>query len=395
MAIRNRTGGKRMKRKVFLLTLVTAFTILAGCNEKTNPGRTDIERTKVSGISTEIVSLSTVDEYYETAGTVRARNISLISSRIMGVVKSLLVKEGDHVTKDQLLLTLDHRDIKQKVRAADQGYKETLKALEAARANQRLMQATYDRYKSLYEEKALTGQELDQIETSRKVAELDVERAEAAVRRAQATKAEAEVYLDFARITSPVSGVVTKKDIDAGSMASPGVSLITIEDTSSYRIDINIDERLAGTIGPGMRADVYLGPTVGKLEGWIDEVVPSIDPKSRTFLAKIGLKGEGLKNGLYAKVGIPVGKKEVLLVPGRAVTERGQLTGVYTVDEESVISYTLIRTGKSFGDKVEVLSGLEAGDAVIVEGVDRAKDGGLAAEIKAPPEQGRKDGPAL
>ncbi len=385
-----------MVSKVFLLTLVIAVIVaLPGCNEKIKPGRTEIKRTKVTGITAEIVSPSTVDEYYETAGTVTAGNISLISSRIMGTVKSLNVEEGDHVEKGGLLLMLDHRDMTQKVRAADEAYNEALKALEAARANARLARVTYERYKNLHEQKALTGQELDQIETKRNVAELEVERAEAVVKRAQAAKAEAEVYLDFARIASPVTGVVTQKNIDAGSMASPGAPLLTIEDTSSYRIDINVDERLAGTVSAGMRADVYLNAVDRKLEGRVEEVVPSVDPMSRTFMVKIKLKGEGLKNGLYARVAIPVGKREVLLVPGRAVTERGQLTGVYTVDEQSVISYTLIRTGKSFGDKVEVLSGLEPGDSVVIEGVGRAKDGGIAVDLKTVSETAGEDRPGL
>lgn len=385
-----------MVSKVFLLTLVIAVIVaMPGCNEKIKPGRTEIKRTKVTGITAEIVSPSTVDEYYETAGTVTAGNISLISSRIMGTVKSLNVGEGDHVEKGGLLLMLDHRDMTQKVRAADEAYNGALKALEAARANARLARVTYERYKNLHEQKALTGQELDQIETKRNVAELEVERAEAVVKRAQAAKAEAEVYLDFARIASPVTGVVTQKNIDAGSMASPGVPLLTIEDTSSYRIDINVDERLAGTVIAGMSADVYLNAVDRKLEGRVEEVVPSVDPMSRTFMVKIKLKGEGLKNGLYARVAIPVGKREVLLVPERAVTERGQLTGVYTVDEQSVISYTLIRTGKSFGDKVEVLSGLEPGDSVVVEGVGRAKDGGIAVNLKTVSETAGEDRPGL
>jgi len=385
-----------MVSKVFLLTLVIAVIVaMPGCNEKIKPGRTEIKRTKVTGITAEIVSPSTVDEYYETAGTVTAGNISIISSRIMGTVKSLNVGEGDHVEKGGLLLMLDHRDMTQKVRAADEAYNGALKALEAARANARLARVTYERYKNLHEQKALTGQELDQIETKRNVAELEVERAEAVVKRAQAAKAEAEVYLDFARIASPVTGVVTQKNIDAGSMASPGAPLLTIEDTSSYRIDINVDERLAGTVIAGMSADVYLNAVDRKLEGRVEEVVPSVDPMSRTFMVKIKLKGEGLKNGLYARVAIPVGKREVLLVPERAVTERGQLTGVYTVDEQSVISYTLIRTGKSFGDKVEVLSGLEPGDSVVVEGVGRAKDGGIAVNLKTVSETAGEDRPGL
>jgi multidrug efflux pump subunit AcrA (membrane-fusion protein) len=102
-----------------------------------------------------------------------------------------------------------------------------------------------------------------------------------------------------------------------------------------------------------------------------------VNPASRTCLVKIDLNDPSLKPGLYGKVLIPEDKKEVLLVPKGAIAEKGQLSGVYVVDDKGVIAYHLIREGKSYGDRIEILSGLKAGDTIIVGGVDRAIDGGI------------------
>jgi RND family efflux transporter MFP subunit len=343
------------------------------------PGTREVRREPVSGITVKTVATLQVDRYFETSGTVTAKTISAVASRVMGTVTSIRVKEGDRVSAGQLLLTVDDSDVKQKVQAASEGYNEALKGLEAAGQNRNLSDITYRRYKKLYEEKALSGQELDQIETQMKVADIDYQRAEAAVARARAGLNEAKVYHGFTRIVSPVSGIVTDKKIEIGSMAVPGAPLLTVEDNSAYKIEVNGDESLAGKIRPGMDASVFIESLNSELKGGITEVVPSVDPMSRTFVIKIAIKGEGLRNGIYAKVSIPVGKKETILVPKSAVVEKGELVGVYVVDRDSVIRYRLVKTGRSYGDDLEILSGVNPGDAVIVGGAERAVDGGIAA----------------
>ncbi len=361
------------------IAILIASTVLVGCTGKVKPGTKEVKREKVSGVVIEEVNPSQVDEYFETAGTVVARTVSVVASRVMGTVTSIKVKEGDRVSSGQLLLTIDDRDLAQKTKAAVEGYREAEKGLEVARENRNLADTTYQRFKKLYDERALSGQELDQIETQRRVADIDFQRAEAAVSRAKAGLDEAKVFHGFARITSPVDGIVSGKKIEIGSMASPGAPLFTVEDNSSYRIEINVDERLAGRIRPEMDAVVFIASLRKEIMGRIAEVVPSVDPASRSFVVKLAIKGEGLRNGSYAKVSIPIGKREALLVPNKSVVEKGPLTGVYTVDKDSVITYRLVKTGKSYGDKVEILSGLNPEDKVIVEGVEKAIDGGIAA----------------
>jgi RND family efflux transporter MFP subunit len=366
------------KRLAAAMAIISLLALMAGCGEKVKPGTAEVKRERVSGITVEPITPSQVDEYYETSGTVAARTISAVASRLMGTVTSVKMKEGDRVSAGELLLTIDDSDVVQKVKAAREGCNEAEKGLEAARENRNLMAVTYQRYRKLYDDKALSGQELDQIETQKKVADIDFEKARAAVARARAGLKEAEVYQGFTRIISPVSGVVTEKKTDLGSMAVPGTPLFTIEDDSAYRIDVNGDESLTGRIRTGMDASVFIGALNRDVKGKITEVVPSVDPVSRSFLVKIAIKGKGLRNGLYGKVSIPIGKRETLLVPKNAVVEKGQLIGVYTVDKDSVVTYRLVKTGKTYGENVEILSGLTPGENVVVAGVDRAIDGGLA-----------------
>lgn len=359
---------------------IVAFVLLfalSGCKGKVEPGVSKVEREEVAGLKLETVIPVEVDKYYETSGTVIADSVSVISSRIMGTITSMKVKEGDKVRAGQLLLTVDDRDIREKVKAAKEGYEEAKKGLEAAKENSDLVDITYRRYKNLYDEKALTGQELDQIRTKKKVADIELARAKAGVRRAEAGLREAEVNQGFGQVTSPAAGIVTDKKADAGSMAVPGSPLMNIEDNSSYRIEIRGNETLSGRIARGMDADIFIGALDRHFKGKVVEVVPSVNPASRSFVVKIHLGGRGLRSGFYGRVSISVGKKRVLLIPADAVVERGELTGLYTVGSDNVIKYTLIRVGKAYGGKVEVLSGLEPDDRVIVEGVDRAVDGGL------------------
>jgi RND family efflux transporter MFP subunit len=363
-----------------VIIVVAVMLTAAGCKEKVKPGVTEIDRERVSGIVTTTIRPSRVIEYYETSGTVRAKTVSSVSSRIMGTVTSVRVKEGDIVSAGQLLLTIDDRDVVQKVKGATEALREAEKALAAAGENRDLTDITYRRYKKLFDDKALSGQELDQIETQKKVADLDYERAKASVKRAEAGVSEVKVYHDFTKVVSPVRGVVTEKKTEEGNMAVPGVPLFTVEDVSSYRIEIGVDETLADRIKKGMTASAFIGALNRQIDGVVTEIVPSIDPASRSFLVKIGLRGEGLRNGFYAKVSLPVGKKEALLVPPEAVVERGQLTGLYTVGDDSVITFRLVRVGRTYGEKVEILSGLDPDQKIIVRGVEKAIDGGLAVE---------------
>jgi multidrug efflux pump subunit AcrA (membrane-fusion protein) len=124
-----------------------------------------------------------------------------------------------------------------------------------------------------------------------------------------------------------------------------------------------------------------LGPQ--EFSSRVAEIVPASDPGSRSSLVKIDLfdeKGKsgsppGLRSGLYGKARFPVGQRQVIQVPQRAILQKGQLVGVFIVDPSNTVQLRLIKTGKPYGDRVEVLAGIEDGDRIIVEGMEKTKEG--------------------
>lgn len=375
-----------MKKIVGMAAFMLLSTgLLTGCGEKIKPGTEAVRREPVSGVTVQAAALAPVDEYYETSGTVRAKTVSTVASRVMGTITSMQVKEGDRVAAGQLLLTIDDADMAMKVQGAVEGQSEALKGLEAARENMKLRETTWQRYKRLYDEKALSKQELDQIELQKTVAALDYERAQAAVNRVSSGVGEAKIYHGYTRVKAPAAGLVTAKKAETGSMAVPGMPLLIIEDTSSYRIEVNADEKLSGKIRPGMEVKLAIDALPQEIAGVVTDVVQAIDPASRSFLVKITLKHGGsperqVYSGLYARVRIPIGRRQVLSVPKTAVVEKGQLTGVYIVSPEGILTYRLVRTGGSSGDTIEILSGINPGDSVVVAGVEKAVDGGIVVK---------------
>jgi multidrug efflux system membrane fusion protein len=367
-----------MKKTIplWLMALLLLFTACRGKEPHSSPP----PRPMVTVVSLVRISPSRIDSFYEASGTVKAETTSVVAARTMGTVTAVKVREGDPVRAGQALVTLDDRGPAEKVVQAEAAHQEALKALEAAEQNKSLASVTFGRYRNLYADKVITQQEMDQIETQKKVAEAEYGRLQEMVKRTAATVEEAKVYRGFSRVTAPVSGVVTEKKIDPGNLALPGMPLLTIENTSQFKVEAYVDEHLATKIKTGTKVFISLEDSGERIPGIVGEVNPAIDPGSRTYRIKIPLKKSGLKSGLYCKVFIPEGQEETILVPKKSVVERGQLSGVYVVDDHRVMIFRLIRTGKTYADKVEVLSGLKGAELIVLEGIERAVDGGMVKQ---------------
>ena len=345
----------------FLACMIMLGSVMTGCEAR--PGKEEIQLPSVTGVTITAMTPVQTDEVYETSGTIRSERTSIVSTRVMGAVTSLMVREGERVKAGQLLLTIDDRDARERMNAAAM-------ALESSRQNRDLNEITWKRYYALFEQKIISTQEMDQIEAKRNMANADLERS-------RAMAEEAKTFLAFTRIVAPAAGVVTKKQIDIGSMASPGMPLMVIEALGDAYAEAAIDEGLSGKIKTGMPVEVTIDALGMRLNGKVRDILPDISPSSRSFIVKIGLPDKELKSGLYVRVKIPVGKKEVLLVPAGAIIRKGQLTGVYVVDAKGVISYRLIREGLKSAQGTEVLSGLYPQERIITSGIDNAVDGGI------------------
>ena len=365
----------------------------------------------VHGASIEKVALAPVEDSYEATGTVRARTTSVLSSKIVGSVVAVRVHEGDRVRAGQVVIEIDNREAATQVQKAQAGQREaqegveeidrSIRAAEAARtaaeANRTLAAATFERYKTLLERHSVSQQEFEEVQARDRVAKAEVDRATkmlqsqearrnqvlARIDQAKAEVGGAQVYAGYARIASPINGVVTAKSADVGFMAAPGAPLITIEDDTRYRLEVAVEESRLASIRMGSEVPVTIDALGGgELTGRVAELVPAADPASRTYIVKIDLPDGGhvngqhlLRSGLYGKARFRLGEKQATTVPQKAIVERGQLSGVFVVDTEGVARLRLIKTGKTFGDRVEVLSGLSAGDRIVVDRVEAVNDG--------------------
>ena len=131
-----------------------------------------------------------------------------------------------------------------------------------------------------------------------------------------------------------------------------------------------------------MPVEVTIDALEERFQGKVREILPAVDPASRTFLVKIGLEGNRPRSGLFARVRFPAGMRERILVPEGAIVRKGQLTGGYVVDGKRLVTYRLIRTGSASATGTEVLSGLMPGERIITGGIERAVDGGIMGSEK-------------
>ncbi len=365
-----------MKRTAYLILTLLILSLILSCSKKTEE-HAQVKRPVVKGVRTEVVKAVEIPQTYEVTATVRSANTSMVSAKLMGTVTEIMVKTGDRVKKGQLLLKISSPEINARLRQAKDGLEQARQAYEMAKQNLELMEKTYKRFHALLEEKAISQQEFDEVQTKYDVAKLELKRAEAAVKMAQARVKEAQAFRAYTLIKSPVSGRVAEKKIDVGSMTAPGMPLFIIEEPR-YRVEVPVDEGLIKNIKKGMPLKVSIDSLGVYTTGRVEEIAHQVDPLTRTFNVKIGLKQiKGLMGGQFARVTIPRGVKKEILIPSKAIVHRGQLTGVYVVDEAGMATLRFVRLGKQSGENTVVLSGLTPGEKIVVEGVQKVQDGAL------------------
>jgi membrane fusion protein, multidrug efflux system len=374
------------KNSQILLPLAAAVVLLAGCGSTEKPAGTPAST--VSAVALVTVHAQTLADTYEAVGTVRSAITSTLGAEISGTVREVRVKPGDRVERGQLLAVLDDRSPRAQLAAAEAGVTESKEglaeadqALQAATAERKLAEVTYHRYQDLLAKTSATQQEFDSAEARYKSAVANQAAAEARKRQmeardlqAQSQQESAQTVFSYSRIVSPIDGVVTGKLVDTGTLVMPGTPIFTVEDTAHYRLEASVPEELLPKVRQGQRVPVWTGH--GQFTGSVVEVVPAADPGSRTFLVKLALPSScSCRSGEYGKASFRVGERKALAVPRAAVIERGQLEGVYVVDSSGIAQYRLVKTGKSFGGQIEILSGLSEGEQVATSLLDRLSDG--------------------
>lgn len=384
--------------------LVLTFLALAACGkEPAQPSRSP-EPPTVRDVTVGVATTVEVDEAAEVMGTVKSRTTTTLSSKIVGRILALHVHEGSEVQVGQLLVELDDRDMAAQVRRAEAGLREAESALVevdqaiaaaaagriAAEAQRDLAATTLARYQRLLDRKSVAPQEYDQVVARHKAAAADVERAAAeaqAIRakrqqvraRIEAARAEltsAQVIQGYARIAAPISGVVTTKHAEVGSLAAPGTPLLTLEDNRRYWLEAVVPESQTAGIRRGRSLPVEIEAAGISAPATVSEIVPATDPTTRTTLVRLDLPvSSRLRSGLFGRARVPVGRRQAIRVAREAIVERGQLQGVYVVGQDNTARFRLVRTGEIHQGAVEVLSGLTGGEQVVLRGTERVTDG--------------------
>ncbi|MEO8340037.1 MAG: efflux RND transporter periplasmic adaptor subunit [Nitrospirota bacterium] len=360
------------------LALVSSL-LLAGCGSE--PAH-KADSKPAASIRVETVTLAEADwpSTYEATGTVRARTTATISAKLMGYAREVRAQVGDHVREGQPLVVLDAREMDSNVSRVEAAREEVKSAvpeaesgIAAAKAQLDLAQVTFNRMQDLLSKRSVTNQEFDESSARLKAAQagLDMTRAKRKQLDSKLAQIEQEIrsagiQRGYAEITAPFGGTILTKSVEPGTLAVPGAPLFTIEREGTYRLEASVEESQLHLARVGKAVSVTIDGIDRTFSARIVEIVPSVDSAARTGTVKVDLPQlPELRSGLFGRARFETGMHKVLTVPIAGVVTRGQLQSVY-VAENNIAHTRLITLGASAKDQVEVLSGLNPGDRVIV-----------------------------
>jgi RND family efflux transporter MFP subunit len=322
------------------------FSLMVGCSPDSKPGPASASwptaRVRVADVESHGLTATE-----EVVGTVRTRLHATVEAKVAGRIESLTAAPGQTVRQGQVLATLDAR--------------ETQARLDSAKAVLDQAMRDLERLGKLLKDGAATPSELEAVQSRHRVA--------------LATVSEMETILGHARVVAPFDGVITRKAVDVGDLATPGRPLVEIEDPTHLRFEADVPEALIDEISPGARLPVRIASRKDSIEGVVVEMAPVAEAVSRTYRVTLDLPVlPGLRAGQFGRVAVPTGQTTVPHIPSTAVFQRGQLEYV-VVALAGRAQLRLVRTGKRLAADVEVISGLEVGEKVVVQEPDRVREG--------------------
>jgi RND family efflux transporter MFP subunit len=341
-----------MKKFITIFTIASLILVAScGKDKAASADNVPVVAVKVSTPSAEDGT------FLSASGKIEAVQNANLSTRMMGHITDTYVNIGDKVSKGQLLLSINSADISAQSAQVTASITEAKAAFKNAEKD-------YNRFKTLYEQNSASQKEMDDITAN-------YEMAKARLEAANQMKNQVNAQLSYTNISAPFSGVITGKFINKGDMANPGMPLISMENSDEFQVIAMVPESEITKIKDGTTANVLVKSTNQLLTGTVTEVSSSAKNTGGQYLVKVVLDktDEKLLSGMYTSVQFPVeNSKEtnLILIPENALIKQGQLTGIYTIGNENVAILRWLRTGKTFGDKVQVLSGLAANEQFIV-----------------------------
>ena len=340
---------------------ITVTTVLMSCSGN-KPEAETINETTIT-VETVLPNGGSITGMIEASGQVEAAHSVNISTRVMGYITKMQVKIGDHVSSGQLLFTVSSNDISAKRSQTDAMITQAEAALHSA-------QKDLERFTVLYKQQSASAKELDNVT-------LQYQSAKANVEAAKQMRNEVSAQLAYTSVTAPFSGTVTQKMADEGSMANPGMPILTIEQAGTLQVSASIPENEIASVKTSDDAVMIIESAGKKINGKVIQINPSSQFTGGQYLVKIGVNeadSKQLYTGMYVHIQIPSKEKTIVasknnmavMIPVKAIINRDQLTGVYTIGSQNTALLRWVRLGNTIGNNVEVLSGLANNEPIIL-----------------------------
>lgn len=352
-------AGKLKSRKIlipvisFLIILVMLLWLAGAFAPKIDYKNIKVSEGQPYTGKTAKVSFISVPLTETASGEVKAVHETTITSKLTARVTGVYVKAGEFVKKEQILIKLDETELVSKL-------EQSKAQVELSEAAQKQAQSDYERYSKLYKTNATSRQNFENAQTRLRTTEAEINKAKGMV-------SEIESLIRYANIVSPIDGLVVDKEVDIGDTVLPGQVLLKLYDNKAMQLIANVREALANKLTPGQDIGVKIDALDKICLGRVSEIVPEANSANRTFQVKVvGPCPRGIYSGMFGRIIIPLGKEDVLVIPKDAVIKAGQLE-LATVVENGALSKRYIRTGRHFGDNIEVLSGLKEGELVALQ----------------------------
>lgn len=355
-----------MKRSNLFLLPLAAGLFLSNCGDSPTPQNASGK----DPVAVRVIQTGASQEpgFLTVSGKVEAGQSARVSTRMMGYITRVHARVGETVREGQLLVSIQNEGLQAKTAQARAGVAEAKSAYESARKD-------YERFQNLYASESASQKELDDMAAR-------FEMAAARLSAAREMENEVEAEGSYVRIRAPFSGVITRKYAEEGDLASPGMPLLGLENPDRFKVTALVPESEITRVREGDPALVLIKSLGLEVPGTVSELSSSALATGGQYRVTISLPkpAEGLRSGMYASVRFPGQPADgpaqsALMIPREAVVTQGQLTGVYTVSQSQTAVLRWLRLGREYGAEVEVLSGLQPGETLIVSATGKLYNG--------------------
>lgn len=381
-----------MRPHVRIPFIAVALPLVFGVAACSTPSETKPDTSPAVAVTTAAASQLDWPAHFDAGGVLRARTTATIAGRLLAPVLSVKVRPGDHVRQGQLLIELDAAGLGAQatrasaaVTAATAGVTASTADVDVAESAVVLAKATHARIAQLRADRAATAQELDEAVAALAAAESRLKGARA--RHGEATaglealiaaRQAANTDASYRALTAPFDGVVIERNIDPGSMATPGAPLLVIENPAALQLDVRIDAARATFVTLGQTVQVHIDTDADSAPGHAGRVteIANIDAGTHSFGVKIDLADSaGWRSGLYGRARFAGAPRKTVVIPAAAVIRRGQLSFVFVASADAHARLRAVSLGESGANGIEILDGLSAGESVLINPPATLTDG--------------------